>query len=195
MSEKQKTNRPELNNSFAQKELDKAEEQFNKFEDNLNELASQRQFNPTPTSELKMSQNEVNRSKDIYLKPKRRVASKEAFNEKFRQDYEFDRELVCFVATNNEVMGEAITAWTKPYPGLPAEEWEVPCGKPVWGPRYVAEQLKRKGYNRFTMETRAINSDGVGQYFGSMAVETFIQRLDAVNANTRKSIFHGVGGF
>jgi hypothetical protein len=38
-------------------------------------------------------------------------------------------------------------------------------------------------------------SDGMGQYYGSMAVDTTVQRLDAMPANEKKSIFMGANVF
>jgi len=32
--------------------------------------------------------------------------------------------------------------WTKPFPGMPAEEWAIPTNKPINGPRYVPSRLK-----------------------------------------------------
>ncbi len=40
-------------------------------------------------------------------------------------------------------------------------------------------------------QNNQMGSDGMGQYYGSMAVDTTIQRLDALPASTRKSIFMG----
>ena len=44
-------------------------------------------------------------------------------------------------------LSEKIEIWTRPYGGIPAEYWEVPSNKPVWGPRYLAEQIKRARYH------------------------------------------------
>jgi len=35
------------------------------------------------------------------------------------------------------------TCGRKPFPGMPAEEWAIPTNKPINGPRYVAEQIKK----------------------------------------------------
>ena len=109
---------------------------------------------------------------------------------------EFAKEYVYFEAENKEVIGETLQFWTKPFAGIPAEEWKVPVNKPVWGPRYVAERIKGCSYHRLTMdETQSTGTDGRGQYYGQMAVDSVIQRLDARPASTRKSIFMGAGGF
>ena len=134
--------------------------------------------------------------KDIYLRPARAIGSKEPFNEKFRASYNFDKEPVKFLAENKELIGEAIELWTKPYPGMPAEFWIIPTNKPVFAPRYVAEQLKRKFYHRLkTEENKITSSDGFGQNTGMIVVDTTVQRLDAQPVSTRKSIFMGGSNF
>ena len=37
--------------------------------------------------------------------------------------------------------------------------------------------------------------DGYGQYYGAMAVDTIVQRLDAHPVTKRKSLFMGASGF
>lgn len=183
-------------NSEGQRELDKAEGQFKEFDDQVKSLTLDR-MNAAPKQELepqtKLSQSQIEKSKEIYLKPKRTISSQEKFNEKFRDDYNFSKEYVQFIAENKEIIGESIEMWTKPFPGVPAEEWVVPTNKPVWGPRHVAEQIKRANYHKLSMQNNVTTgSDHQGnQYFGSMVVDNIIQRLDAYPVNTRKSIFMG----
>ena len=38
-------------------------------------------------------------------------------------------------------------------------------------------------------------SDGMGQYYGAMAVDNIIQRLDALPVSSRKSVFMGAQSF
>lgn len=186
-------------NSESEKELDKVEAQFRAYEDQVNSLTLDR-MNEAPKLEVepqtKLSQNQIADSKDIYLKPKRSIASREKFNEDFRKDYEFAKEYVYFIAENKEIIGEDITAWTKPFAGLPAEEWSVPTNKPVWAPRYVAERLKGCSYHVLSMnQSRTTGSDGAGQYYGQLVVDNVVQRIDAMPATKRKSIFMGAVGF
>jgi hypothetical protein len=188
--------KPKPSSSGSEKELEKVEKQFEEFDSQVKEMTLDR-MNMAPKQDVelqtKISQKELEKNKDIYLKPKRVVSSREKFNEDYRKQYEFDKEYVYFVAENHEVIGETINMWTKPYAGMPAEEWEIPCNKPVWAPRYVAEQIKRKCYHRLVMNESSITSmDGKGQYFGQMVVDTTIQRLDARPVSTKKSIFMGV---
>ncbi len=185
--------------SSSEKELEKAAKQFQDFDDSVKELTMDR-LNETPKKELepqtKLSQSEIAKSKDVYLKPCNVISSREKFNENFREKYNFDKEYVQFIAENKEIIGETIEIWTKPYAGMPAEMWKVPCNKPLWGPRYLAEQIKRKFYHRLVMQENVISgNDGKGSYYGSMAADSTIQRLDAHPVSSRKSVFMGAGSF
>jgi hypothetical protein len=185
--------------STAQKELDKVQTQFDTFDNQVKEMTLDR-MNMTPKEDVepqtKLSQKDIEKSKEIYLKPRRAIGSKEKFNEEYRKDYEFSMEYVQFIAENKDIIGESIELWTKPFPGMPAQEWNVPVNKPVWGPRHLAERLAGCRYHRLKMQQNvATGTDGMGQYYGSMAVDTTVQRLDAIPVNTRKSIFMGASGF
>jgi len=191
--------KPEIHKS-AQKDLDKAEQQFEKFDQDVKNLTLDR-MNAAPKEEAepqtKLSQREIANSKEIYLKPKRTISSKEKFNEAHRADYEFAKELVYFTAENRELIGQHIELWTKPFPGIPAEEWDVPTNKPVWGPRYLAERIKGCTYHRLSMEESrgVVGSDHMGTYMGAVVVDSTVQRLDAHPASQRKSVFMGASGF
>jgi hypothetical protein len=195
--------RPKVN-SASQKELDKAEQQFEKFDQEVKALTVD-QMNMAPKEdkdEPRISQKQIEKKNDLYLKPKRTLfavdkttGKAQVFNEKFRNDYNFLKEYVNFIFENRELSGETTTIWTRPFGGLPAEEWEVPTNKPIWGPRYLAEQIKRKFYHRLKMEDKPTSSDGSTQYYGVMAVDTTVQRLDAHPVSSRKSIFMGANSF
>jgi hypothetical protein len=191
--------KPKVNSSLAEKELDKAQAQFQAFDDSVKEMTMDR-LNATPKEETepqtKLSSRELSSVKDHYLKPHKIISCRDKFNEKFRAEYNHAKVYVPFIAENNELKGDTIDIWTRPFPGMPAEEWLVPTNKPIWAPRYVAEQLKRKYYHRLVMqENKATGSDGTGQYYGQMAADTTVQRLDAHPVNTeRKSIFMGADG-
>jgi hypothetical protein len=186
-------------NSESQKQLQEAEKQFEAFDQNIKDLTMDRMNaapKPEVESQTKMSQSDIQKSNDVYLKPFRSVGSREKFNENYREGYNHDKEYVQFIAENKEIIGEAIDIWTKPYAGMPAEWWKVPCNKPIWGPRYLAEQIKRATYHRLTMQQNSMTSaDGMGQYYGTMTVDTTIQRLDATPVSSRKSIFMGAKSF
>jgi hypothetical protein len=190
--------KPNMNSESA-KELDNAQKQIDDFTENLSTMTLDR-MNMAPKQDLepqtKLSQKDRDKLKEIYLKPKRTVACRDKFNEKYRDDYNFQKEYVQFQAENKEIIGESIDLWTRPFAGMPAEEWDVPVNKPVWGPRYLAEQIKRCYYHRFVMQQNvSTGADGMGQYYGSVAVDTTVPRLDAIPVSTRRSVFMGVTSF
>lgn len=191
--------KPTPTSSLADQELEKVEKQFQAFDNQVKEMTLDRMnFAPKPDSEpqVKLSSGEIANSREIYLKPVKSIGSAQKFNEDYRKQYEFDKEYVHFIAENKEIIGETIDMWTRPYGGMPAEEWKIPVNKPVWGPRYLAEQLKRKYYHRLTtQDNRSAGSDGTGQYYGCMVIDTTIQRLDAHPVSNRKSIFMGSTSF
>lgn len=175
-------------------EMEKLEKQFDAFDKNVKELTLDR-MNEAPKQELepqtKLASSEIEKTKDIYLKPHKSIGCRDKFNEKFREDYNYDKEYVQFIAENNEIRGDMIEMWTRPYGGMPAEFWQVPVNKPVWGPRYLAEQIKRCSYHRLVMQQTSTQSNSIGQFYGTMAADTTIQRLDARPVSSRKSIFMG----
>jgi hypothetical protein len=181
------------------KELDKAITQVDKFDESVKEMTLDR-MNQAPKEEVepqtKLSQKQIEKSRDLYLKPERAISSREKFNEDYRKDYNFDMEYVQFIAENKELIGETIEIWTKPYAGMPAEYWKVPCNKPVWGPRHLAEQIKRARYHRLKMDEKIITSaDSSTTMYGAMAVDTTVQRLDAQPVSSKKSVFMGANNF
>ena len=185
--------------SIPDQELDNMKDQFDTQAKSVEEMTLDR-MNMAPKLEIepqtKLSQNEIAESKDIYLKPYKSIGSSEKFNEDYRSQYNFDKEYVYFIAENTEIIGEEIDLWTKPYAGMPAEEWKVPVNKPIWGPRYLAEQIKRCSYHRLTMNQKVITGeDGSGMYTGGITVDSIINRLDARPASKRKSIFMGNNSF
>jgi hypothetical protein len=189
------TDKPKAKSSLAERELDKAQEQFDSFDSQVKEMSLDK-MNEAPKQEIepqtKLSQSEIEKSQDIYLKPIRTHASREKFNEKYREDYNFQKEYVYFIAENHEAIGESIDIWTKPFPGVPAEEWMVPCNKPVWGPRYLAEQITKARYHILSMDQSKMTSvNQFGQEYGQIVVKSTKQRLDALPATKRKSIFMG----
>ncbi len=179
-------------------ELDKLEKQFDAFDQNVQQLTQDR-MNMAPVEQkepqTKIAQVDLEKMKDIYLKPSRAIGCKEKFNEKWRDDYNFKKEYVNFTAENHEIIGDSLELWTRPFPGLPAEQWKVPVNTPVWGPRYLAEQIKGCKYHRLKMQNRVNSQEGVGEFYGTMAVDTTVQRLDANPVTKRKSIFMGAEAF
>jgi hypothetical protein len=204
--ETQSLNKAKASSNFAQKELDRAEKQFEKFEENIKEMTLDR-MNEAPKLEqepqTKMSNREAQKADGVWLKPVRSIGpgvhpktgEVERFNEKFRKDFEFASEYVKFIAEHKE-LGETIEIWTKAFPGTNMEYWEVPVNKPVWGPRYLAEQIKKASYHRLRMdEQKVIGYNQMGAMTGQLVVDNIVQRLDATPVSDRKSIFMGASGF
>ena len=188
-------------------ETEKLQKQFDKFDEEVKEMTLDR-MNMAPKQEkeqqTKLSSDQIDKSNQLYLKPRRQLGpgmhpktgEREKFNEKFREDYEFQKQYVNFIAENNEIIGESIEMWIKKFPGTNCEEWVIPTNKPVWAPRYVAEEIKSKTYHRLTMTNQVTNGDEKGnQYYGTMAVDNTIQRLDARPVSSRKSVFMGANSF
>jgi hypothetical protein len=189
------TEKPKAQNSEAAKQMDRVDQQMKAFDENIKELTLDR-MNEAPMKEMetqsKLSQSEKLNSKDIYLKPEKSIGCQEKFNEKYRKEYEFGKEMVHFECENHEIIGEQIEIWTRPYPGVPAQFWKVPVNKPVWGPRFLAEQISRKFYHRFiTDESRPTEQNQAGVMTGAMIVDKKIPRISARPVSTRKSIFLG----
>lgn len=191
-------NAPKVTSS-GEKELEKCDKQFKEFDDQVKSMTLDR-MNMAPKQDVeqqtKMSQADIEKNNSLYLKPIKSIGSREKFNENYREEYNHAKEYVNFTAENKEIIGEAIEIWTKPFAGMPAEYWKVPVNKPVWGPRYLAEQIKRAYYHRLTMNQHTTTgADGMGQYYGAMAVDSIVQRLDAIPVSNRKSIFMGANAF
>lgn len=183
---------------MSKKEVEKTEKQLEVFEDSVKTLTLDR-MNQAPQREVepqtKLSQKEIANSKDIYLKPDRSISSKEKFNEDYREQYNYAKQFVKFTAENYEIIGESIEIWTKPFAGIPAEYWKVPVNKPIWGPRYLAEQISRCRYHRLRTEDKPVSSEGGVTYYGNMVVDNIINRLDAKPVIDRTSVFLGSSSF
>ena len=176
-----------------QNEMQKLQDQFDRYDENIKQL-TQEPMGQAPIAEqepqTKLSSAQLEKFNDVYLKPRKTIRSLEKFNERFREDYEYKKEYVKFIAENKEIIGESIDIWTKPFPGLPAEEWIVPVNKPVWGPRYLAEQITNCQYRRLKMDQQQYNSaDGMGTYYGQLVVDETVKRLDARPVTSKKSLF------
>jgi len=179
--------------SKLSKDLEKAAKAADAFEESVKEMTFDRANEAAAketTPQTQMSQAEIKKSKGVYLKPKRTISSREKFNSSFEKEYNYKKEYVSFIAENKEIIGETLDFWTKPFAGVPAEEWEVPVNKVVWAPRYVAEQIKGCKYHKFSMEDKPTTVEGDMTYYGSMVVDNTVQRLDAQPVNTeRTSVF------
>lgn len=169
-------------NSKGQEELDKVQEQFEHFDEQVKSLSLDT-MNKAPILETeqqtKLSDREMKKTDADYIKPARSMACREKFNERYRADWERDRKYVKVLVENLEIIGEKVETWTRPYAGIPAEFWQVPVNKPVYVPLYLAKQLSECKYHRLIMdETKNISADGMGTYYGSMAVKDIRRRID-----------------
>src|ERR1700683_4613418 len=98
--------KPETHSSIAEKELDKVEKQLNAFEDGIKELTLDR-MNAEPKQDVepqtKIAQKDLDKHNDLYLKPHRSVSARDKFNEAYREEYNFAKEYVQFIAENLEI--------------------------------------------------------------------------------------------
>lgn len=186
-------------NSEGERELIKVEEQFKDFDNQVKSFSMDSNQLPLKETEnqTKLSSKDIEKSKGIYLKPSKSVGPgpKENFNEKFRDDYNFRKEIVNFIA-ENDIIGETIELWTKPFPGMNCEFWQVPVNIPVWGPRHLAERIADCNYRVLEMkEEMATQNTAGGQFYGKVVAKSMVSRLKAYPVSERKSIFMGEGGF
>lgn len=191
--------KPNPTSSLAEQELDKCAEQFEEFDTQIKEMTMER-MNKAPLREMEpqtqLSSRDLNKSKDIYLKPNRTISCREKFNERFRDEYNYAKEYVHFIAENKEIKGESVTLWIKKFPGMPAEEWIVPVNKPIWGPRYLAEQIRECKYHTFIMDAEKPRCQNqFGMETGVPVVEETVPRLTAEPVTTKRSIFMGATEF
>lgn len=190
----------------ASQELENAGKKFDEFEKNIKDLTLDR-MNQAPVAETepqtRLSQKDLAKAKDIYLKPKRtyppgvnpKTGEREKFNERFRDEYNYQREYVCFIAEHNEIRGETIELTLKKFPGTPIEDWAIPVNKPVWAPRMVAERISECKYHRLSMVDRPTNEADGMTFYGTIVADNTVNRLDARPASTNKSIFVGAANF
>jgi len=182
--------KPKLNTE-GQKELEKVELHFQKLDAEMRNLSAGSVEDTEP--QTKLSTREVAKLDAPYLKPHRTINSKEQFNEKYRNEFNFDKEYVKVIAEHNELIGDTIEVWTKPYAGMSAEFWRVPTNQPVWMPRYLAKQLSTRTYIRYSMqEPRMTGTEGGHQFYTGMIGKDIRKRLDCREAgNQTFSMFAG----
>lgn len=175
-------------NSEGQKELDKLQDQFDDYKNTVDNLVEKRNVKGE-APEHEISQKDIEKSQDIYIKPNRIIMSKEKFNERYRDDYNFAKEYVHYTVEHHECKGDFVELWTKPFPGVPAEFWIVPSGKAVWIPRHVADKLEHGcSYRRLKTVDRPYSHDQMGtQYYGQIVEDTINYRISARPVSTRKN--------
>lgn len=176
------------------KEVEKLQKNAEEFEKQVKDLTLDR-MNQAPREETepqtKLSSQQIADSKKIWLKPERKIPDGQKFNSKYESDWNYDKEYVQFIAEHKEIIGETIDIWTHPYGGVGAEYWRVPTNKPVWGPRYLAEQIRKCSYHRLRMDQNIQTPNQFGSFFGGMIVDITVPRLTAEPVSTGRSIFMG----
>lgn len=177
-------------NPKVQKELDRAQKDFDEFQDQVKE-ASKDAVNDNPVKEeehqtqmssreLKFAKTPTIKCEKVIFPPRRKDGSAEKFNEQFRKEYEFKKEYVEFIAENIEIPGEMIEFWTKPYPGVPAQFWSIPSNTPVRAPRFVAERIEACNYNVLKMDEKEMGQEQGGiRYYGRLVTKDKKARLSA----------------
>lgn len=199
-------NKPDPKNSAAARELDKVEAQFDAFDKNVKDM-NMDSMQHAPKQEMepqtKISQRDLDKNKPLYLKPKRtyppgvhpKTGVQEKFNERFREEYNYAREYVEFIAENIEILGESIKLSIKKFPGTNIEDWEIPVNVPVMAPRMVAERLTECNYHVLKMEDRPVENTSGGTFYGQMVAKSKVQRIDARPVSSRRSLFMGNSDF
>lgn len=164
----------------APKEVEQAIVQFDAFEKQLRSLSNQPLGQaPETEAQTKLSSREANREDLPYIKPSRTIASSEKFNDKYKAQFEYAKQYVRVIAENNEIIGEAIEVWTKPFPGVAAEFWKVPVNRPIMIPRYVASQISTRQYVQYSMtEPKMTGTEGGHQFYSGMIGKDIKRRLD-----------------
>lgn len=177
-------------NSSGQKELDRAQVTFEKFEESVNTLTVDR-MNQAPLreteSQTKMSSKQIKNYDAPRLEPLRRINSKEphSTDPKLIREREEGHEYIKCIVENKDIIGEAVEICSKKFAGDPATFWKVPVNKPVYIPKFLAKQLSECKYHRLTMqEGQVTNSDGMGTYMGAMTVNETRSRIECRPADT-----------
>jgi|SRR5271154_611572 len=173
--------------SEGQKELDRAEKQLEKFENDIKAAVDDRS-KTAESPDHQISQKQIEKSSDIYIKPSKVIFSREKFDETYRESYNEAKKYVHYIVTHEECKGDRIEMWTKPFPGVAAEFWIIPSGKPVWIPKYVADKLENGcGYHRLKTQDRSTELDSSGnQYYGTLVVDEYTHRISARPVSNRR---------
>lgn len=175
-------------NSEGQKEINKAQERFDNWNDAVKSFDP---FNVSGPVEEKDSQTHLStkQAKDMdapYIKPIRSInrpnheKAKTYWNEKFQGIHDEDWEYVRCIVENNEIIGEAVEVWTAKYGCDPAHFWKVPVNKPIMVPRLLAKQLAKCQYHRLTMSnSQVLEQNYLGTITGGIVVDVVKNRIDA----------------
>lgn len=167
--------------SKGEQELKKAEDQLNKFESHVKSLTvDELSKSPLKESEpqTKLSNREVEKLDAPYIKPVRAIFSNEKFNEAFRKERDEGWKYVKCIVENNEIIGERIEKWTKHWPGEPAHFWQIPVNKPIYLPKFLAEELQGCCYHRLVMQSRSPDQIREGEPMEDLVAKETRHRID-----------------
>jgi hypothetical protein len=167
-------------NSLGEAQLQKAEQQLDKFTEEVKQLANSDSSPAIKETEpqTKLSSKEVAKTDAPYIKPSRAIFSKEKFDEHYRTEYEEGKKYVKCIVENNEIRGDLVEAWVKKFPGTPAEFYQVPVNRPIYLPKMVADHLASRFYTRFMMADKSPNEIREGEPMQSMVAKEQIRRID-----------------
>lgn len=166
--------------------MEKEEEQFNEFHQTIKEFDPLNMQAPQEEVEqqTKLSKRETKRSDAPTLSPIRTIArrnddkAKTYWDEKHAKAREFDRQYVKIIAENREIVNEMIELWTGKYGCDPLEFWNIPVNKPVYVPRYVADNINKAKYHVMVMEDKYTGgSKDTVQFVGAMVASKTRNRL------------------
>lgn len=179
-------------NSEGQKEIKRAQEKFDNFQDQMKD------FNPLNVSapveerdpQTKLSTRQATQMDAPYIKPIRsinrtnfkndKVDSRTFWDESHRKLHDEDWEYVRCIVENYEIIGEAVEVWTSKWGCDPAHFWRVPVNKPIMIPRHLAKQLAKCQYHRLVMDnTTTIEQSHIGSITGAVVVDSVKSRIDA----------------
>lgn len=184
-----KDDKPKMSSGFGQKEIDKAAEQLDNFEEQVKNVTMDRmaQAPRADTAPPEITQKAA-KADAPYIRPTRSINSKEKFNERFRAEHTHMWAYVKCIVENKEIKGEKVEFWTKKFPGDPAHFWQVPVGRPIYLPRLCAEKLASCSYHILSMgdpntpdnmsRGGYAGADSFGHYQGQIAVDSTVQRID-----------------
>ena len=167
--------------SKGEQELKKAEAQLEKFQDQVKSLSVDT-VSKAPAQETepqtKLSKKEIDKLDAPYIKPTRAIFSTEKFNEAYRKERDEGWKYVKCIVENNEIHGEKVEKWTKRWPGEPAHFWQIPVNKPIYLPKFVAEELQGCSYHRFVMQSRNPDQVREGEPMEDMVAKETRHRID-----------------
>jgi len=179
-------------NSDGQKELKRAQEKFDNFQEQLKDFDPLNASAPVQQQESQtaLSTREAKKMDAQYIKPIRSISrnnfktdkmdSRIYWDEKNRRLHDEDWEYVRCIVENYEIIGEQVEVWTAKWACDPAHFWKIPVNKPIMIPRLLAKQLAKCQYHRLVMDNTAVREQSeVGTITGGIVADVVKNRIDA----------------